>query len=465
MRFSSLFIVLSALLGGFGLANTAHSATKEPPNLSNGQFQQCLSELKHSSKFKGISSETFEKYRPSEPDPSVLVSLNYQPEFQKQVWDYLAGLVDEERVKDGIDAKKRLQGVLSRIEHRYGVSSEDVLGVWGVESNFGKQLGKKDLFQSLATLSCFDRRQSYFRGEYAAALKIVQNGDIHAGDMKGSWAGAFGQTQFMPSTFLRLAQDFDGDGQKDLVNSEADALASTANFLLKSGYRSGEPWGFEVKLPQNFWGESNRKTKQPIGYWRKQGVTLANGQALPNTLSSAGLLMPAGKNGPAFLVGKNFDAFYSYNASENYALAIAHLSEMIRQNRTQNVGFVAPWPTDDPGISRRQAREIQQALLHRGYNIGAVDGMIGDNTRRAIQDFQRSQGVNPDGRAGQKLYRMLVNVNVAPQSYTPQSYAPQSYAPQSYTPQSYAPQSYAPNSHGGGVVTRLDDGRGVIISK
>nr|WP_156802093.1 lytic murein transglycosylase [Moraxella boevrei] len=449
------------MFGVFGLANTAHSAPQDPPNLSNAQFQQCLSGLKNSGKFNGVSSSTFEQYRPSEPDPSVIVSLNYQPEFQKEVWDYLAGLVDEERVQDGIQAKNRLQSTLSRIEQRYGVRAGDVLGVWGVESNFGKQLGKKDLFQSLATLSCFDRRQSYFRGEYASALKIVQNGDIRAEDMTGSWAGAFGQTQFMPSTFLRLAVDFDGDGRKDLVNSEADALASTANFLVKSGYRSGEPWGFEVKLPSGFWGESNRKNKQSISYWRNQGITLANGQPLPNTLSSAGLLLPAGKHGPAFLVGKNFDAFYSYNASENYALAIAHLSEMIRQNRTQNVGFATPWPTDDAGISRREAREIQQALINRGYNIGAVDGMIGDNTRRAIQDFQRSQGVNPDGRAGQKLHRMLVMNGNLSGSFRQQS--PINQSNQSTQRYQSTQQSYT--SGGNGTVTRLDNGSGLIISK
>lgn len=391
------------------IATTSQAqAAPTPPNLSNAQFQQCLTGLKNSSTFKGVTDSTFERYRPSEPDPSVIVSLNYQPEFQKEAWDYLASLVDEERVQDGIAAKNRLQPTLDRIQQRYGVKATDVLGVWGVESNFGKQLGKKDLFQSLATLSCFDRRQSYFRGEYANALKIVQNGDIRREDMTGSWAGAFGQTQFMPSTFLRLAQDFDGDGRKDLVNSEADALASTANFLDKAGYRTGEPWGFEVKIPDGYWGASNRRDKKPMSYWRGKGFTLANGQPLPYSLDNAGLLLPAGNKGPAFLVGKNFDTFYSYNASENYALAIAHLSDMISKNRTDNVNFATPWPTDDPGISRRQSREIQQALLDRGYDIGAADGMIGDKTRQAIQDFQRQQGVNPDGRAGMKLYRMLV---------------------------------------------------------
>lgn len=387
------------------LAIQSVNAAPNLPNLSNTQFQQCLDGLRNSSAFSGVRG-TFDGTRPTEPDASVIVSLNYQPEFDKKVWDYLSGLVDEERVQDGVAAKNRHQDTLRRIEQRYGVKATDVLGVWGVESNFGKTLGKKDLINSLATLSCFDRRQSYFRSEYANALKILQNGDIRRQDLTGSWAGAFGQTQFMPSTFLRLAQDFDGDGRKDLVNSQADALASTANFLAKSGYRSGEPWGFEVKIPKGVWAQNNRKAKKPMSYWRSQGFTLANGQPLPSSLDSAGLLLPAGNQGPAFLVGRNFETFYAYNASENYALAIAHLSDLISQNSMQ-VNFVTPWPTDDAGISRRQATEIQQALLARGYDIGQPDGIIGDNTRRAIQDFQRSQNVNPDGRAGMKLYQLL----------------------------------------------------------
>lgn len=463
---------ISLALAAFSLVSQANAAPT-PPNLSSTQFQQCLDGLKNSSNFKNISSATFEQYRPTQPDPSVIVALNYQPEFQKPVWDYLSGLVDEERVADGIAAKNQHQTTLTRIEQRYGVKAEDVLGVWGVESNFGKQLGKKDLIQSLATLSCFDRRQSYFRTEYANALRILQNGDIHREDMTGSWAGAFGQTQFMPSTFLRLAQDFDGDGRKDLVNSQADALASTANFLAKAGYRSGQPWGFEVKLPQGYWGNSDRKTKKPISYWRNQGVTLTNGQPLPSSLDSAGLLLPAGIKGPAFLVGKNFDAFYSYNASENYALAIAQLSDMISQNRTRNVGFVTPWPTDDAGISRRQTREIQQALLQRGYDIGEADGMIGEKSRQAIQDFQRQQGATPDGRAGMKLYQMLVgNATAAYPAITP---SPATVAmPSRFDGQPREGQirdgqtgqgtKVVTDSQGRTTYYRQDNGQGIIVS-
>lgn len=374
--------------------------------LSQSQFDSCLNGLQSSFVNKGVSSATFNRYRPSTPDDSVIDSLNYQPEFKKDVWDYLSSLVDEERVIDGINAKNRHFATLQQIERRYGVNMHHVLGVWGVESNFGQTLGKKNLFNSLATLSCFDRRQSYFRGEYANALKIVQNGDIHPQDMTGSWAGAFGQTQFMPSTFLELAVDFDGDGRRDIVNSVADSLASTANFLAKKGYKAGEPWGFEVKKPAGKWVSSDRKNKKPISYWRSEGYTLADGSPLPNSLSSAGLFAPAGNDGPIFLVGKNFETFYNYNASESYALAIAHLADLIEKNQTMT-SFYTPWPTDDAGISRRQAREIQQALINAGYDIGNVDGIIGDKTRVAIKDYQTKQGVTADGRAGQKFYRLI----------------------------------------------------------
>ena len=387
------------------ISTHTHANSGDLPTLSHGHFQSCLSGLKSSKAFAGLGS-TFEQYRPSEPDPSVIRSLNYQPEFKKDPWDYHASLVDDERVSDGLRAKAEMAHVLRQIESRYGVNANHVLGVWGVESNFGQTLGKKDLFASLATLSCFDRRQSYFRGEYAAALKIVQQGHIRPSDMTGSWAGAFGQTQFMPTTFLRLAVDFDGDGRKDLVNSKADALASTANFLAKSGYRLGEPWGYEVRL-NGYSGASGRKTKHSMSHWRNMGITLADGRPLPNDMTSAGLLLPAGRQGPAFLVGKNFDTFYSYNSSESYALAIAHLATLIETGNT-NTHFITPWPTDDAGISRRQAREIQQALIGAGYNIGAVDGIIGDGTRSAIMDYQRKMGVPANGRAGQKFYQLIM---------------------------------------------------------
>ena len=379
-----------------------------PPAVDAAEFRACLNELRGTPAFKAITPATFEHATGAlTADPSVLVLLNRQPEFTLPVWDYLAVLVDDERVADGRAAYARWQDTLQKIEQQSGVAANIVVGVWGVESNFGQNLGGRPLVQSLATLSCFGRRQGYFRGEFAAALRILQEGHIAADKLTGSWAGAFGQTQFMPSTFFRSAVDFDGDGRRDIVDSVPDALASTARFLQNAGYRRGEPWGFEVRLPAGYdTGGASRKSKRPIASWRADGLTLADGTPLPDTLASAGLLVPA-RGGPAFLVGRNFDSLYSYNASENYALAIAQLSNLVAAPAGTPVAFAQPWPTDDPGLSRAQNRELQSLLLARGHDIGAADGMIGAKTREAIKVEQQRLGQKSDGRAGQKLLAAL----------------------------------------------------------
>ena len=388
------------------VAATGSSAESAAPEIAPAEFQNCLDNLQSSPVFKRISAQTWQQYAlPLQADASVLPLLDKQPEFTMPVWDYMAVLVDAERVADGRAAVAQWQDTLVRVAQRYGVAAPVVAGVWGVESNFGKNLGSKPLLRSLGTLSCFGRRQTYFRTEFASALQIVQSGDVAADKLNGSWAGAFGQTQFMPSTFLRLAQDFDGDGQRDIVDSVPDALASTANFLAKAGYKTAEPWGFEVRLPHSDF-RSARKDKMPLAAWRAQGLLLANGRALPDTMSSAGLLLPSGPQGPAFLVGKNFETLYSYNASENYALAIAHLSDLLA-NSSASPGFVTPWPTDDAGLSRAENRQLQTLLLQRGHDIGTADGLIGAKTRTAIKIEQERAGWTPDGRAGQKLLRAL----------------------------------------------------------
>lgn len=389
------------------LAAPALRAQDAPPAVDPTQFSACLNELKAAPAFSRITPATFVRATEGlQADPSVLVLLDRQPEFSMPVWDYIAVLVDDERVADGRAAHAKWRDALEKIEQQSGVAPNVVVGVWGVESNFGQNLGGRPLVQSLATLSCFGRRQSYFRGEFAAALRILQEGHIAPDKLVGSWAGAFGQTQFMPSTFFRSAVDFDGDGRRDIVDSVPDALASTAKFLQNAGYRRGEPWGFEVRLPAGLdTSDASRKNKRPIDAWRSAGVTLADGSPLPGSLPSAGLMIPA-RGGPAFLVGRNFDTLYSYNASENYALAIAQLSNLVA-NPGGSVAFVTPWPTDDAGLSRAQNRELQTLLLARGHDIGSADGMIGAKTREAIKAEQQKLGMKADGRAGQKLLAAL----------------------------------------------------------
>lgn len=372
---------------------------------ANPPLDTCLAGLRAKASVKGISHAAYDQYtRGLVADMDVIAKLDYQPEFRTPIWDYLASLVDDERVNDGKLQLDEWHDTLERITSTYGVDAETVVAVWGVESNFGRNFGSRPLLTSLATLSCFGRRQSYFRGEFFTTLKILEEGHIEPEKLVGSWAGAFGHTQFMPSTFMRVAVDFDGDGRRDLVSSIPDALASTANYLKLSGWRAGQTWGYEVHLPSGFdVSRTGRRNKRTISDWAAQGITRIDGSPLSEPSLSAGILLPAGVDGPAFLVTRNFDAIYAYNAAESYALAIAHLSDRLRGLG----GFVTPWPTDDPGVSRAERHEIQTLLLEHGYDIGEADGIIGTKTREAIMAIQPQLELAPDGHAGHKLLEAL----------------------------------------------------------
>ena len=391
-RFAAL--MLSSLLG---LAQPALAADPE--------FASCLQNLRGEAAAKGVSTAAFDQHTAGlAPDMAVVGFLDTQPEFVTPIWDYMAGLVDAERVAEGQAMLAQWKDVLARVEAEYAVDPATVVAVWGVESNFGRNFGSRPLLTSLSTLSCFGRRQPFFRGEFFTTLKIIQDGHVAPERLTGSWAGAFGHTQFMPSTFMRLAVDFDGDGRRDLVDSVPDALASTANFLRRAGWRSDLPWGFEVVLPAGFdTSDAGRRNKQPMQRWAARGVKRVDGSALPDGTMAAGLLLPADEGGPAFLVTRNFDALYSYNAAESYALAIAHLSDRLRGGGP----FASAWPTDDPGLSRAERRELQTLLIARGHDIGSPDGMIGARTREALKQVQAELGLAPDGRAGQKVLQAL----------------------------------------------------------
>ncbi|APR05796.1 lytic murein transglycosylase [Thauera chlorobenzoica] len=372
---------------------------------ADAAFAACLAGLRAEAVEKGVAVATFDAHTAGlVPDIEVVGFLDAQPEFVTPIWDYMAGLVDAERIADGRALLSQWAPVLARVEAEYAVDAATVVAVWGVESNYGRNFGERPLLGSLSTLSCFGRRQAFFRGEFFTALKILEEGHVAPERLAGSWAGAFGHTQFMPSTFMRLAVDFDGDGRRDLIDSVPDALASTAHFLARAGWRSGQPWGFEVRLPRGLdTAGSGRRNKRPMAEWRARGLTRSDGSALPAGDLAAGLLLPAGREGPAFLVTRNFDALYSYNAAESYALAIAHLSDRLRGG----AAFAAPWPTDDPGLSRAERRELQLLLIARGHDIGAADGMIGARTREALRRVQAELGLSVDGRAGQRVLNVL----------------------------------------------------------
>lgn len=397
MRFTSIALLFASACAPLAFA--------QPTQAADADFTRCLDQLRAPARAAKVQDEAFTRFTQGlQPDMSVIEKLNFQPEFKLPIWDYLAALVDDERVADGQARLAEHAALLEQVQQRHGVDPATVVAVWGVESNFGRNFGSYPLVQVLGTLSCYGRRQAFFRGEFYAALRILQSGDIAPERLVGSWAGAFGHTQFMPSTFERLAVDGDGDGRRDLIDNTADALASTANFLQRAGWQAGQPWGFEVKLPEGFNASGEgRRSKRPISEWVARGLLRVNGSPLPQDLGPAGLLLPAGPQGPAFLVFKNFDALYSYNAAESYGLAIAHLSDRLRGAGP----FTTPWPTDDAGLSRAERRELQGLLVLRGHDIGAIDGALGERSRAAIRLEQQRLGHEATGRGGQKILRAL----------------------------------------------------------
>ncbi len=335
-------------------------------------------------------------------DEKVVRFSRTQPEFRTPVWDYMTFLVDEPRVADGMANMRKWGKTLEAVEQRFGTDRYIIAALWGIESDYGQIKGEFFLPHAMANLVCANRKKDLFTRQLIAGLKLVQSGDVKYDDLWSSWASAFGQTQFIPETYQRLAVDFDGDGRRDLVNSVPDALASTANFLVKAGWRPNEPWGFEVKLPAGYNGPSGRKRRASVQDWAKRGITNIDGSPLKSNFQ-AGLLLPAGVNGPAFLVSRNFDALYSYNAAESYALAIGHLSDRLKGRGP----IVRPWPTNDPGLTRAQRLQLQILLLKAGHDIGEADGKIGPVTTRAIKKVQEKIGMQPDGRPSMAVYKAL----------------------------------------------------------
>ncbi len=373
------------------------------PAFTASEFKACIGTLRGEAMAQGINPEIFDVVmRGVTPDQSVLKAMDYQPEFTVPVWDYVAGFVDDERIADGRAKLKEWSDVLLEIERQFGVDRYVLVALWGVETNYGKITGRRSLVRSLATTSCHGRRQTFFRKQLMAAIRILQDGDMPPESLSGSWAGAFGQTQFMPTTFQRLAVDVDGDGRRNIVDSVPDALGSAANYLVDAGWISGEPWGYEVRLPENYSGPSGRRTRRSIEAWSRLGLRRIDGGALTGN-GRAALLLPAGQEGPAFLVLRNFNAIHAYNPSESYSLSIAHLSDRLRGGGP----FVTPWPTGDPGLSRVERRELQRLLNERGYNVGKADGIIGSRTRAAIEVFQLENDLPVDGHPGQNVLRAL----------------------------------------------------------
>ncbi|MGB5215355.1 MAG: lytic murein transglycosylase [Anderseniella sp.] len=363
----------------------------------------CIANIKKTVKRAGVKPSLVDKALDGAKFNEKVVRFSRsQPEFRTRIWDYMAFLVDPARIADGKANMDRHASTLAAVEKKYGVDRYIIAALWGIESDYGQIRGEFFLPHAMANLICANRKKRLFTRQLIAGLKLVQKGDVRLDDLYSSWASAFGQTQFIPETYRRLAVDFDRDGRRDLVNSIPDALASTANFMVKAGWRSNEPWGFEVKLPKGYKGPSGRKRRASVQTWAKRGLTNVDGSPLKSNYS-AGLLLPAGKSGPAFLVTRNFNALYSYNAAESYALAIGHLSDRLKGKGP----LVKPWPTNDPGLTRAQRLQLQKLLLAAGYDIGEADGKIGPVTTGAIKKVQAKAGMKQNGRPSMAVLKAL----------------------------------------------------------
>jgi lytic murein transglycosylase len=323
--------------------------------------------------------------------PQVIEADRAQPEFTRAVWDYLDSAVSATRIARGQEKLRQLRSQLAPIAARYGVPAEVLVAIWGVESSFGAFVGDIPAIDALATLGFEGRREAWAREQLLAALKILQSGDIGRAQMLGSWAGAMGQTQFIPTVFLAYAVDADGDGRRDIWGSVPDVMASTANFIARSGWQAGQAWGVEVRLPSGFdyLEADKRRTAEE---WADKGVRSMDGAPLPN-LTDAALLLPAGARGPAFLVGANFRTILRYNNATSYALAV----NLLAQRLAGGAAVQAAWPRDLQPLSRSQVLALQKALNDKGFDSGTPDGLAGPTTQRALRRYQASMGLPADG--------------------------------------------------------------------
>jgi len=369
--------------------------TFKPVQAQAASFQTWVNSLWPQARARGVSRATFNRaFKGVTLDQSVLDAAAKQPEFTKAVWEYLASAVSQRRIDDGRAKLVEQEKVLRRIQRRYGVDRHIVLAIWGMETAYGSFTGNKNTIQSLATLAYKGTRRRFGRQQLLAALQILQNGDVTPEKMEGSWAGAMGHTQFIPTTFRKYAVDYNGDGRRDIWGTIPDALASSAHYLKKMKWHSGAPWGYEVVLPIGFnYSKALLRVTKPTAEWVARGVKRADGKKFGAWARRGAIILPAGAKGPAFIVFRNFRVIMRYNHSVSYALAVSLLAQ-----RIQGRGYIkAAWPVNDRPLNVTQKRELQQRLAHAGYYRGTVDGRIGTGTRRALRKYQRKKGMAPDG--------------------------------------------------------------------
>jgi membrane-bound lytic murein transglycosylase B len=368
-------------------------------------FPGCLEGLWPQASRRGVPRAVFDAQLAGlRPDLRIMDLLDGQPEFTKSFWDYLDLLVSDARIEAGRAILAQNRAAFDAVEKAYGVDRHYVAAIWGVESNYSTQIGDRSVIRSTATLACIGRRQAYFTEELLSALEILARGDVRAEHLKGSWAGAFGPTQFMPTAFKRYAVDFDRDGRRDVVDSIPDLIASTANNLKKDGWVTGQTWGYEVVVPQGFnFLLADRSRNLTLREWERAGIHRPGGKAFARPNDRAYLLIPAGAQGPGFLMLPNFRVIMKYNPSEAYAMAIGHLADRLRGGQP----FVQPWPRQERVLTRAERNELQQLLAQHGYDVGEPDGRLGAKTRVALRQFQAAKGLVPDGFASATILNHL----------------------------------------------------------
>ena len=390
--YGTVFAGMMALLhGGQGLAAE--------------DFGQWLEQLRRDAAAQGISPATLDQALGYlAPLPRVIDLDRRQPEFTETFWNYLDKRVTKTRIAEGRRLLHRHRALLARVERRYGVPPRYLVAFWGLETHFGRYLGSFPTVRALATLAHDDRRSAFFRSELLDALRIIDQGHVAADAMKGSWAGAIGQLQFLPSTFLHHAVDGDGDGRKDVWHDLEDVFASGGHFLQQLGWKPGQRWGRPVRLPSRFdWSQARLEIRKPLAAWARLGVRRADGAPLPHGDLQAAIVLPQGHDGPAFLVYDNFRVILKWNRSLNYALAVGHLADRLVGHPPLRLGRTA----DNRRLSRDQAAELQRRLNALGYDAGVADGIPGSRTRAAVRAYQRAAGLPEDGYPSVSLLERL----------------------------------------------------------
>ncbi|NVK34646.1 MAG: lytic murein transglycosylase [Rhodobacteraceae bacterium] len=373
-------------------------AFSAPIAKADAGFNRFIEQYWPTARSAGISRSVYKNvFGGMDPDPDTIRLMSKQSEFVKPIWDYLETAVSDDRVERGRELLIQYGPVLEQIEARYHVDREAVLAIWGMETNFGTYMGKHNVVRALATLAyAAPRRAKFWRKELLKSLKIVQAGHVRYEDMEGSWAGAMGHTQFMPTSWEAYAVDYDGDGRRDIWTSIPDALASTANYLKRHGWQYGKTWGYEVVLPAGFdYGMADGDTTKTLREWSRYGLSRANGRAFPRGDDNAVLVLSAGTAGPAFLMLRNFYVIKRYNNALAYALGVGHLADRILGGGP----LLGSWSREYLPLNRSQTVELQKQLNRYGFNVGAADGKLGPATRRGIRAYQRSRGMVPDGYA------------------------------------------------------------------